>query len=277
MKWPALFAVIASVTGAHAQSHPPQYMAVTGIAEGAMLDVRAAPSAEAEIVGDIPPHATGIEVTATDPSGEWGRILWTDGNAWLPMEHLAPAPVATVGETALPAGLQCGGTEPFWTLKLSGANAVYSDLGDRFMALTLLGVRVAEGYRDFPVAMQFNAENGQILSVIAPRPDCTDDMSDRAYPYGLTIVMGIDGLVPQTEAVMAALDEHLPALGLGYADVVKSTTHYVAGDSAEELHDNMAVRNRRYRSPGPASTGVPVHGFADPACRIAVTLTLATD
>ena len=90
------------------------------------------------------------------------------------------------------------------------------------------------------------------------------------------VVDGVDGLVPQTEAVMAALDEHLPALGLAYTDVVKSTTHYVAGDSPEELHDNMAVRNRRYASPGPASTGVPVDRFADPACRIVVTLTLAT-
>lgn len=91
------------------------------------------------------------------------------------------------------------------------------------------------------------------------------------------VVAGTEGLVPQTEAVMATLDAHLPTIGLGYGDVVKSTTHYVAGDSAAELHDNMAVRNRRYTSPGPASTGVPVAGFDDPACRIAVTLTLATD
>jgi len=84
------------------------------------------------------------------------------------------------------------------------------------------------------------------------------------------------GLVAQTEAIMARLDAHLPALGLAYTDVVKSTTHYVAGSSAEELHDNMAVRNRRYRAPGPASTGVPVHGFADPDCHIVIDLTLAS-
>lgn len=91
------------------------------------------------------------------------------------------------------------------------------------------------------------------------------------------VMHGVDGLVPQTEAVMRAIDGHLPALGLGYGDVVKSTTHYVAGDSAEELHDNMAVRNRRYSSPGPASTGVPVADLGDPSRRIAVTLILATN
>ena len=82
------------------------------------------------------------------------------------------------------------------------------------------------------------------------------------------------GLVAQTEAIMAALDVHLASLGLAYGDVVKSTTHYVGGSSAEELHENMAVRNRRYTKPGPASTGLPVFGFADPESKVVVDLTL---
>jgi len=57
-------------------------------------------------------------------------------------------------------------------------------------------------------------------------------------------------------------------------DVAKSTTHYVGGSTAEELHDNMSVRNRRYTKPGPASTGLPVFGFADPASKIVVDITL---
>ena len=95
---------------------------------------------------------------------------------------------------------------------------------------------------------------------------------------GLTWVQGRarggGGLVTQTEAVMSAFDAHLPSLGLAYADVVKSTTHYVGGSSAEELHENMAVRNRRYTKPGPASTGLPVFGFADPESKVVVDLTL---
>lgn len=85
---------------------------------------------------------------------------------------------------------------------------------------------------------------------------------------------GASSLVGQTEAVMARFDAVLPTLGLGYVDVVKSTTHYVGGASAEELHENMQVRNRRYTTPGPASTGLPVFGFADPATNVVVDLTL---
>jgi len=82
------------------------------------------------------------------------------------------------------------------------------------------------------------------------------------------------GLVEQTRAVMEAIAGVLPAQGLAFSDVVKSTTLYVGGDSAAELHDNMAVRNARYTRPGPASTGLPVFGFHDRAARVAIDLTL---
>ncbi|NNC78774.1 MAG: hypothetical protein HKN94_01360 [Acidimicrobiales bacterium] len=85
---------------------------------------------------------------------------------------------------------------------------------------------------------------------------------------------GARGLVEQTDAIMSRFDEVIESLGLTYADVAKSTTHYVGGSSAEELHGNMAVRNRRYTKPGPASTGLPVYGFAAPASKVVVDLTL---
>ncbi len=81
-------------------------------------------------------------------------------------------------------------------------------------------------------------------------------------------------LVTQTESIMGRFDRLLPSLGLDYPDVAKSTTHYVGAATADELHDNMTVRNRRYRRPGPASTGLPVFGFADPASKVVVDITL---
>ena len=132
------------------------------------------------------------------------------------------------------------------------------------------------------VELEVDLFYGPLIEWPTPRATAAGDVrlttarSGRFTRIEARVVDGIGGLVPQTEAVMAALDGYLPELSLAYTDVVKSTTHYVAGDSPEELHDNMAIRNRRYSSPGPASTGVPVDGFADPACRIVVTLTLAT-
>ena len=85
------------------------------------------------------------------------------------------------------------------------------------------------------------------------------------------------GLVAQTEAIMSRFDVVLPSIDFGYNHVAKSTTHYVGGSTAAELHDNMSVRNRRYNKPGPASTGLPVYGFADPASKVVIDITLVKE
>jgi enamine deaminase RidA (YjgF/YER057c/UK114 family) len=84
------------------------------------------------------------------------------------------------------------------------------------------------------------------------------------------------GLVEQTSQLMSVIDQTLRDMDLTFENVVKSTSHYVGGRSPGELHDNMAVRNRYYKEPGPASTGLPVFGLADPNSRIAVDI-LTTD
>lgn len=83
---------------------------------------------------------------------------------------------------------------------------------------------------------------------------------------------GGHGLVGQAQRIMRALEQVLRQSGLDFADVRKATTYYVSGSSAEELHDNMAVRNRYYSKPGPASTGLPVKSFAQSETLISVKL-----
>ncbi|MFO1090750.1 MAG: hypothetical protein U1E46_14360 [Hyphomicrobiales bacterium] len=81
-----------------------------------------------------------------------------------------------------------------------------------------------------------------------------------------------ENLVRETVAIMAAVADALAEASLTFEAVRKATVHYVAGSSADELHDNMAVRNRYYRKPGPASTGLPVEGFPRMRGRIAISL-----
>ncbi|HYC12851.1 MAG TPA: hypothetical protein VEC75_01300 [Stellaceae bacterium] len=77
-------------------------------------------------------------------------------------------------------------------------------------------------------------------------------------------------LVGETSGIMAAIASEIDRLGRRFESVTKATTHYVGSSSAEDLHDNMAVRNAYYRRPGPASTGLPVAGFPFSRGRIAV-------
>ncbi|UDL89419.1 hypothetical protein LGH82_30905 [Mesorhizobium sp. PAMC28654] len=114
-----------------------------------------------------------------------------------------------------------------------------------------------------------------------------DGTDRREWPEGVEITLrksgdqfhiggcdptGAHGLVGQAQRIMRALEQVLRQSGLDFSNVRKATTYYVSGSSAEALHDNMAVRNRYYSKPGPASTGLPVKGFAQSKALISVKL-----
>lgn len=79
-------------------------------------------------------------------------------------------------------------------------------------------------------------------------------------------------LVEQTASIMKAVEAVFANAGLSFRDVRKATTYYVAGSSADELHDNMSVRNGYYAKPGPASTGLPVEALAVPGSRVSISM-----
>ncbi|WP_337182399.1 hypothetical protein [Shinella sp.] len=80
------------------------------------------------------------------------------------------------------------------------------------------------------------------------------------------------GLVEQTASIMKAVETVFADTGLSFRDVRKATTYYIAGSSADDLHDNMSVRNRYYERPGPASTGLPVEALLVPGAEISISL-----
>lgn len=170
----------------------PGYFRVTGVAADDTLNVRAEPRASSADIGDLPPDATGIEVLGTDASGAWAEIIWEEGNAWIARRFLTPDTVDQVQGTRLPAGLLCGGTEPFWSLKLGQASAVYSDISGMTFTMPMAGSTVAEGRPDFPVAMQHGGGGNGSLSVVRPIR-CSDGMSDRDYPYTLSFILQTTG------------------------------------------------------------------------------------
>lgn len=80
------------------------------------------------------------------------------------------------------------------------------------------------------------------------------------------------GLAAATRRIMEALSQALARHGLSFANVVKQQTYYLGGANEGDLYENMHICNDYYNRPGPASTGLAVHGFADPDCRITVEL-----
>ncbi len=166
----------------HAAQAAPTYHRVTGVAADDTLNVRAEPSASSADIGDLPHDAVGIEVIETNASGDWGRIVWEEGNGWIATRFLAPDPQPGIGPTELPQGLLCSGTEPFWSLRLSGGGAVYSGIDGEALALSLTGALTPEARGPFPAILSHGGPTAATMSFIEPMV-CSDGMSDRDYPW----------------------------------------------------------------------------------------------
>ncbi len=71
-------------------------------------------------------------------------------------------------------------------------------------------------------------------------------------------VLHPDDMVEQTRIAMQNIKSVLAELGATLDDVVKVTTFYQGGASAEALHKNLLIRSGSYQIPGPATSGIPV-------------------
>ena len=162
-----------------AQDRVPRLYDVAGVAPDDVLNVRAGPSAAADIVATLPPGRTRVEVIGLDDSAEWGRIGLPEGEGWVALAFLAPRDLGAAG---MAPGMRCIGTEPFWSLSFEDGAATWSAPGEE---------------RRFPVASDRSvpssaahlygwAETGDAatLSGTIVAAACSDGMSER--PWGWT-------------------------------------------------------------------------------------------
>ena len=61
----------------------------------------------------------------------------------------------------------------------------------------------------------------------------------------------------QTHTAMQNIQKVLNELGLDFEHLVKINTFYAGTKGQEDLLKNASIRSEYYRSPGPASTGIP--------------------
>ena len=165
----------------------PTLFDVTDVAADDVLNIRARPSAGAEIIGALAPDARGVEVVAHDASGRWAQINTGERSGWVALRYLAYR--TDVWEPgALPAALRCIGTEPFWSLAPTEDAAVFStpDAPDR--AITLEAVLDPGVFRSPRRAILAGGDALGLTAVIAPAR-CSDGMSDMAYGLDATLIV----------------------------------------------------------------------------------------
>ncbi len=170
-----------TVVGTASAQQLPALYDVSGVAAEDVLNIRAAPAAEAGILGSLPADATGIEVTALSESGTWGRLNSAEGVGWVSMTYLDMQPM---GDQPLPDQLACFGTEPFWAVdaRQNGLTTVtMPDEDDRSFATQSF---LRSGNRTDTYAL---ADFG--FTLILRREHCSDGMSDRLYGLSSVVVL----------------------------------------------------------------------------------------
>lgn len=167
---------------AAAQALPALYD-VIGVAADDVLNIRAAPSASASIIGGLAQTATGVEVVAFSADGKWAQVNTHEASGWSSLRFLRPQ--GRPDWFALRSDLRCFGTEPFWSFYLDAAqetvhlNTPDEEGPEQDILSHWLGSRWQ------PVAaMPFASDGGDGMAVLRAQA-CSDGMSDRAF--GLTL------------------------------------------------------------------------------------------
>ena len=160
----------------------PALYAVSEVAAGDVLNIRARPDAQADIIGSLGPQAEGIEVIGLSRSGTWAEINVSEGRGWVAMRYLRQDTMPR-NALGLPDGLQCFGTEPFWTMRFGDAASLTLSTpegdtrhGIQSTAPLPANVDLATGGFRFI----WNSASGPATAHILPGR-CADGMSDRGY------------------------------------------------------------------------------------------------
>lgn len=164
---------------AMAETAYPALHDVTGVAADDVLNLRAAPDAGAAIIGSLPPGLAGVEVAGLSPDGKWGRVNLGEVSGWAAMSFLNPQ--GGPAWFAVQGGLQCRGTEPFWTFHLDPETktARFVTPEGEGPKMTISALWPGDDWHPV-VGAQVTSNQGWSIATIRSET-CSDGMSDAVY------------------------------------------------------------------------------------------------
>lgn len=177
-------AILCILIASNATAEPPFPLLydVANVAQDDKLNIRAAPSASADIIGVLPPGARDVEIVDQSDGGDWLKLNIGERSGWAAARYLAAQPRAG-DRPPLDRPLACFGVEPFWSLTLSpnGASS-FSPFGEDETQIDTGPLTKSANRNDRFVA----PFSGQGAAFLAQR-SCGDGMSDRSYAIEITL------------------------------------------------------------------------------------------
>ncbi|ETX15317.1 peptide-binding protein [Roseivivax halodurans JCM 10272] len=183
----SLAVLLVAAGPALSQESLPALHSVIGVAADDVLNVRTAPEASAEKIGELGPEATGVEVIAVQDG--WGRVNTGERSGWASLDFLEAEPGGRLPDVT---EFSCFGTEPFWSLDVAaGGTSTFSEPEGE--ATWLTGpVRSAEGVPGRFFAVVGGAAGGTLALAISAE-ECGDGMSDRQYGLSAALITTGEG------------------------------------------------------------------------------------
>lgn len=157
------------------------------------LAVRDAPGGA--VIESLPQGAGPIETTGIDETGTWLRVGLAERDGWVARDALVPRAVTRIAGSAVPGGLVCSGTEPFWSATLEADGATLREPGSGAERWALSGLTVAEGRSGTPALATLTQDGASAMLLIRETP-CSDGMSDRIHAWQADLMRQTGGDAP---------------------------------------------------------------------------------
>lgn len=160
---------------------------VTGVAADDVLNIRAEPSAAADLVGTLAHNARNVELIRKNLSGKWGLVNTGESSGWVATRYLAPQ---DSGDYILSRRLTCLGTEPFWSLNITQGGTANLSTPDGAPMQFNAGLVQSAIARLGRFSVRGGSDSGSFTAVIRAE-SCADGMSEAEF--GLEADVLIDG------------------------------------------------------------------------------------
>ncbi|MEM6291056.1 MAG: SH3 domain-containing protein [Myxococcota bacterium] len=171
----------------------PALYEVSGVSSDDVLNVRAQPTSSSDIVGELAPDATDVEVVAIDATGRWAMVNVNETAGWASLSFLEALDSAWEGNET-PEHLNCLGTEPFWGLSVDGDTVrLSSPIGDDQLSIeeVLVPAGFASGTPMRTILASSEIQDGTVS--ITPGL-CSDGASDMLYGLHVNVVLREEGI-----------------------------------------------------------------------------------
>lgn len=154
----------------------PALFHVVDVAADDRLNIRAAPSSDAAVIGALAPDAAYVQIEAQDATGRWAQVSAGEaGMGWVFARYLQAVPGATFPDWPY---LQCSGSEALWSSRFAdGQGVIYRD-GYDGMGRHLPSGPIKSAH-DNPRAKAIMATDGSLhVSAMVQRGRCQSTMVD---------------------------------------------------------------------------------------------------